>query len=205
MSTAIRDPWQRLSQLTREMDRAFDLRPTGDYDDDTRAATADWVPAVDIKEEQNRFVIYADVPGVDLNDIEITLSDGVLIVRGERESQSLERREDFKRMERRRGSFYRRFVLPDTADVDNISARGTNGALEIIIPKLQRAYTVPAGDRLPDSLPRLPAAAEPSTTGGELTEQDLLEVACRLLDQANHRVDFMRAEITKTIDVLQAR
>ncbi len=139
MAITTYDPWQRLNQLTREMERAFDLRPTGGNDDGTRAATAEWVPAVDIKEEQNRFVVFADIPGVDPKDIEITMDTGVLILRGERKHESVEEREGFKRVERARGTFYRRFMLPDTADVENISARGNNGVLEIVIPKQERA------------------------------------------------------------------
>jgi HSP20 family protein len=139
MAITTYDPWQRMNQLTREMERMFENRVPANSDDSTRSATADWVPAVDIKEEESRFVVFADVPGVDAKDIEITMDNGVLTLRGERQSESVEEREGFKRIERSRGAFYRRFVLPDTADVDNISARGNNGVLEIVIPKQERA------------------------------------------------------------------
>ncbi len=131
-------PWHRMNQLSRELERLFELQPARD-EDGTQSATADWVPTVDIKEEENRFVVYADIPGVDPKDIEITMDKGVLTIRGERKHESKEEREGYKRIERARGTFYRRFALPDTADVDNVSARGNNGVLEVVIPKQEAA------------------------------------------------------------------
>jgi HSP20 family protein len=132
------DPWNRLNQLTREMERVFDRRAV-DADESTQSATADWVPAVDIKEEENRFLVVADIPGVDPSDIEITMDNGLLTIRGERSSENTEEREGFKRVERSRGTFYRRFALPDTADVENVTAKGKHGVLEVVIPKQERA------------------------------------------------------------------
>ncbi len=132
------DPWNRLNQLTREMERVFDRRAV-DADESTQSATADWVPAVDIKEEENRFLVVADIPGVDPSDIEITMDNGLLTIRGERSSENTEEQEGFKRVERSRGTFYRRFALPDTADVENVTAKGKHGVLEVVIPKQERA------------------------------------------------------------------
>ncbi len=132
------DPWNRLNQLSREMERVFDRRAVA-ADESTQSATADWVPAVDIKEEENRFLVVADIPGVDPSDIEITMDNGVLTIRGERSSENTEEGEGFKRVERSRGSFYRRFALPDTADVEKVTATGKHGVLEVVIPKQERA------------------------------------------------------------------
>lgn len=132
------DPWQRLMQLHREMDTVMNPRAVAG-NDTTNAATADWIPAVDIKEEETRYVVMADVPGVDPEDIEIHMDNGLLTLRGERKSENVEEQSGYKRVERSRGSFYRRFSLPDTADVDNISAKGLNGVLEITIPKQEKA------------------------------------------------------------------
>ena len=131
-------PWNRMNQLSREFERLLDLQPARG-EDGTQSATADWVPTVDIKEEENRFVVLADIPGVDPKDIEITMDKGVLTIRGERKHENKEEREGYKRVERARGSFYRRFALPDTADVENVSARGNNGVLEVVIPKQEAA------------------------------------------------------------------
>ena len=102
-------------------------------------AQADWVPSVDIKEEAERFVIHADVPGVDPKDIEVSMEEGVLSLSGERKSEEREEANGWTRVERLSGRFLRRFSLPDTANAEGISAHGANGVLEIIIPKAAKA------------------------------------------------------------------
>ncbi|MHB8425192.1 MAG: Hsp20/alpha crystallin family protein [Gammaproteobacteria bacterium] len=128
------EPWNLVSQLHNEMNRLFD-RNLGTLDGDASLAATDWVPAVDIKEEPERFVIHADIPGVDPKEIEVTMEDGTLTIRGARKSESREERDGFRRVERVSGQFFRRFTLPDTADSEGISARGNHGVLEVIIPK----------------------------------------------------------------------
>jgi HSP20 family protein len=97
--------------------------------------TSQWVPRVDVKEEGDRFVLYADLPGIDPNDIEVSMDKGLLTIRGERSSETSEQTDRFSRIERRYGSFHRRFALPDSADPEGIQARGRHGVLEITIPK----------------------------------------------------------------------
>ncbi len=131
------EPWNMLTRLQNEMNRLFDDRlPRGE--DNGNIVTSDWIPKVDIKEEDQRFVILADIPGVEPKDIEVTMENGLLTIKGERASESTEEREGYKRIERSRGSFYRRFSMPDTADAEKISAHGKHGVLEIIIPKHER-------------------------------------------------------------------
>ena len=96
----------------------------------------DWVPAVDVVEEKDRFVLRADVPGVDPKDIDVSMDDGVLTVSGERHSESHDDSDGIKRFERVTGRFYRRFALPDSADAEGIKAKSANGILEVSIPKL---------------------------------------------------------------------
>ncbi len=130
------EPWSMLNQLQNEINRMFDTRlPTGETEDNANVMTGDWVPAVDIKEQDDCFLIHADVPGVDPKDIEVHMEGGVLSIKGHRESEKREEREHYKRVERVRGSFYRRFALPDTADAEKVSAKARNGVLEIVIPK----------------------------------------------------------------------
>jgi len=97
-----------------------------------------WRPAVDVKEEENRFVILADLPGVDLDDIEITTENGVLSLKGERNYEKAEENDGYKKLERAHGAFYRRFSLPDSVDEEKIEASGKNGVLEIAIPKQEK-------------------------------------------------------------------
>ena len=128
------EPWNLLDQMRREMDRAFDSRA----DEGSSVATSDWVPAVDIKEEKDSFVIVADIPGVDPKDIEVHMENGMLTIKGEKESEKKEEREGYKRVERSFGSFYRRFSLPDTADAEKITAKSNNGVLEVTIGKQEQ-------------------------------------------------------------------
>ena len=103
--------------------------------DDSSVVTSQWVPRVDVKEEKDRFVLYADLPGIDPDDIEVSMDKGILTIKGERSSESAENTDRYSRIERRYGSFHRRFALPDSADPDGIQAHGRNGVLEIVIPK----------------------------------------------------------------------
>jgi HSP20 family protein len=109
--------------------------------DESAVVTSQWVPRVDIKEETNRFVLYADIPGVDPQDIEVQMDKGMLTIKGERRGEATLESESFSRIERRHGSFHRRFALPDSADPEGISASGQNGVLQIVIPK--RPETTP--------------------------------------------------------------
>lgn len=124
MSITRYEPFGLLTQLQRELARA-----------EGSTATAEWSPSVDIKEEPDRFVIHADVPGVDPQDIDIHMENGQLTIKGEKKSEVTTDEKGYKRIERTHGSFYRRFGLPDSAEADQISARSKHGVLEIIIPK----------------------------------------------------------------------
>lgn len=102
---------------------------------DERAAALAWQPRVDVKEESDRYLVRADVPGVDPKDIEITLDDGVLTLRGERKEEVKDEKEGYRRVERFSGRFFRRFTLPERTDPDKVGARADKGVLEISIPK----------------------------------------------------------------------
>ena len=101
----------------------------------SNVATSQWMPLVDLKEEPDRFLIRADIPGVEPQDIEVSMDNGVLTIRGERAEDKAEERTGYHRIERARGSFYRRFTLPDVADEAKIAARSRLGVLEIEVPK----------------------------------------------------------------------
>ncbi|MDW2981148.1 MAG: Hsp20/alpha crystallin family protein [Rhodanobacter sp.] len=109
--------------------------------DQSNVVTSQWAPRVDIKEEDKRFVIYADVPGVDPGEIEVSMEKGILTIKGERTVENREQNGKFTRLERSHGLFHRRFALPDSADAEGITAHGKHGVLEIVIPK--KAETTP--------------------------------------------------------------
>ena len=104
-------------------------------DEEASIVTSDWTPAVDVKEEDRCFLITADLPGVDPKDVDITMQNGMLSIKGERSEEKKEEKEGYRLVERFSGSFYRRFTLPDTADPDKVKARAKNGVLEIEIGK----------------------------------------------------------------------
>ncbi|BAW80142.1 heat shock protein Hsp20 [Candidatus Nitrosoglobus terrae] len=134
------EPLHTLGQLQREVNRLFDTSPVR-HADEADLATSDWVPAVDIKEDTDRFIIYADLPGVEGKDIEITLDNSILTLKGHRESSKSEERQGYKRVERVSGTFLRRFTLPSSVDAAKVSARSQSGVLELVIPKNQQSQT----------------------------------------------------------------
>lgn len=103
----------------------------------SHVAAQPWLPRVDIREDEQRFVILADVPGIDPALIEVSMDNGVLSIKGERSGNAgdAETRSRFTRVERAGGAFNRRFTLPESADAEGITATGSHGVLEIVIPK----------------------------------------------------------------------
>jgi len=96
---------------------------------------------VDLQEENDRFILRADVPGVAAKDIEVSAEDGTLTVRGERPARERVSSDGFEHIERAAGTFLRRFTLPDSARAEAITARYADGVLEIEIPKQPRVET----------------------------------------------------------------
>ena len=129
------EPWSAMRQLQNEMSRVF-VNAAAGAEDGSNVVTSRWTPAVDIKEDSERFMITADIPGVEPKDIEVTMENGVLTIKGERKLETQdEGNNGYRRVERVYGSFYRRFTLPDTADAEAISANGQHGVLAVVIPK----------------------------------------------------------------------
>ncbi len=130
MTTLLRyQPWFAHRELVNEFNRYFERA------DATSGGSAEWTPAVDIEEYADKFVLTADVPGVDLKSVDVTLEKGVLTLSGQREQAVAAAGVEARRIERASGRFARRFCLPDTIDGEAVSAKGANGVLEIVIPK----------------------------------------------------------------------
>lgn len=138
MSLVSYDPNRAVRELRDDFSRLFGRWPF-DNGDASTVATSQWVPAVDIREEENRFLVEADVPGVNPDDIEVTMENGALTIRGERSSEVKQDEGGYRRVERVRGTFYRRFLLPETADPEKITATNKNGVLVIEIGKSEKA------------------------------------------------------------------
>ncbi|KRB08303.1 Hsp20/alpha crystallin family protein [Lysobacter sp. Root690] len=147
MNAMVRNPqWPTLNTSKQDPVRHFmdqflnDVFLRSTTTDESSVVTSQWVPLVDIQEENDKFVIFADLPGVDPKQIDVQMEKGILTIRGERRLDSRQS-QTFARTERQHGTFHRRFALPDSADPDGISASGSNGVLEIVIPK--RPETTP--------------------------------------------------------------
>ena len=126
MSIAIREPWGLLNRLSRDFDGFLGTPSSTDVA---------YIPAVDVREEKERFLVQADLPGVKPEDIEVTAEKGILTLRGERKAEKRETNEGYERIERVTGGFTRRFALPENVQAEEIKATFNHGVLEVSIPK----------------------------------------------------------------------
>lgn len=128
------DPVRDMVTLREKMNRLFEDVFTGQSEGKELAAST-WAPAVDIFETENDLVITAEVPGIDEKDIEIKIEDNTLILKGARKFEKETKEENYHRIERSYGSFYRAFTLPNSIDPEKIQAEHENGVLKITMPK----------------------------------------------------------------------
>lgn len=127
-------PWSFIDFLNRDFEHSAACLIAAET---VRRPASQWVPAVDITDEGSQFLLRADIPGINLEDIDVSMDGNVLTVSGVRHAE--ERSSDAagaQRIERSSGRFLRRFTLPETADAEHITAKSSNGVLEIVIPKL---------------------------------------------------------------------
>ena len=126
------------------------------------AAEARFVPAVDIYEDTKKVVLKIEVPGVDQKDIDIRVENQTMTVKGERKFEAEEKEQNFHRIERRYGSFYRAFMLPTTMDVENVQASYDAGVLKLELAKKPEAQPrqikVNVGGQKPVEEPQLVGA-----------------------------------------------
>lgn len=137
-----REPWDLFDwagpDVSRLFGKCFLQRMFGD-EDFHAASTTEWMPAVDIEDQDDQVVVRADVPGVKPEEINVTMENGVLALSGERKTENEEKGKDFTRVERTYGKFYRSFALPQGAEADKITAHAKDGVLEVVVPKTAKA------------------------------------------------------------------
>jgi HSP20 family protein len=126
-------PFAMMRRLSEEMDRAF-----GSSFGLFRGAGQEYMPPVEIREENNNIVICADVPGINKEDIHVEATEDGLVIEGERKREQQESRGGMQRSERMYGHFYRLIPLPEGADVDKASAQFKDGVLEVRVPLSQQ-------------------------------------------------------------------
>jgi HSP20 family protein len=106
---------------------------------DSQPTTGSFVPAVDVYEDNEKVVLKLDVPGIEEKDLDVRVENRTLTVKGERKFEKEEKEENFHRIERRYGSFYRAFTVPSTVDVENVDAKYTAGVLKLELKKKPEA------------------------------------------------------------------
>ena len=133
-----RKPIGNLFNLHNEMGRLFgDLLSS--QDSDANAENTSWMPTVDISETEKGFEILAELPGVNENDVNISVTDNLLTIKGEKRAEDKTDDKNFHRVERRYGSFQRSFTLPRQVNTAEIKAGYKDGILTLTIPKAEEA------------------------------------------------------------------
>ena len=100
-----------------------------------------WMPAFDISETEKDYVVTAELPGIDAKDIDVTLTEGVLTVKGEKKHETEDKGKDYHRIERRYGSFHRSFRIPKMVKTENIDSSFKDGVLVLTLPKSEESET----------------------------------------------------------------
>ena len=131
-------PWRgEMNRMKREMeslyDRFLDLRPLRRLTEEE-----EWMPVVDVSETAKEIIVNAEIPGVEAKDIGVNIEGNVLTIKGERQREHEEEGENFHRIERSYGSFYRSLRLPSEVDAEKIKATCEKGVLRIVIPKAKK-------------------------------------------------------------------
>src|SRR6266540_2225972 len=150
MATMMRwDPFQDLrnAQEQEEMAQMVQMSPMlahalglhGQQQGSGRATTTAWAPALDISERKDAYLVTVELPGVEADDLEITLEGGLLTIRGERHFAHDSSEQQFHRVERRYGAFRRSIKLPAQVQAEPIEASFENGVLQILVPKMEEA------------------------------------------------------------------
>ncbi len=130
------NPLRDMEEMQDRVLRSFGLSPNRRVQDGQQTlTTAEWAPSVDISEDDHEYLIKAELPEVNKDDVKVTLENGVLIIKGERKFEKEEKNRKYHRIERSYGSFVRSFSIPDNAAPDKISADFKDGVLQVRLLK----------------------------------------------------------------------
>jgi HSP20 family protein len=168
MATMTRwDPFQDLRDAQDEMAQMDPMSPRlahalglhGQPQGSGRATATAWAPALDISERKDAYLVTVELPGVEPDDLEITLEDGLLTIQGERHFAHDSTEQQFHRIERRYGAFRRSITLPAQVQAEQIEASFDNGVLQVVVPKMEEAT--------PKRIQVRPGRADLPAAGGE--------------------------------------
>jgi HSP20 family protein len=130
-------PFTGLTDLKQDLDRFFDR--FGDFKMQELPALGDWAPCTDVSETKDALVVKTEVPGLDPKDIQISLQEQMLTIKGEKKQEKEDQDEHYHRVERRYGSFVRTVLLPVGVDGSKVTAAFKNGLLSVTLPKTTAA------------------------------------------------------------------
>jgi HSP20 family protein len=135
------NPTTDTAHLSQRMERLFnEMMGRGLWrEPEERSLRGSWVPAINILEREDAMVITADLPGLKAEDVEVTVEEGTLSIRGERRLEEAAEGETYHRVERLYGVFERTFTLPNSVDVEKIEARFCNGEMVLTLPKREES------------------------------------------------------------------
>ncbi|MBN1493433.1 MAG: Hsp20/alpha crystallin family protein [Candidatus Omnitrophica bacterium] len=135
------NPFYELDRLHNELNSLFDWTFGGGGYPERQLGLLEtgWAPAVDVYDSKDNILVKADVPGLKKEDIDVTIQDNTLIIRGEKKEEHEERDKDYVRTERFHGAFHRTITLPGDVDAAKAKAEYKNGTLELTLPKKEEA------------------------------------------------------------------
>jgi HSP20 family protein len=133
------DPLRELDEFSNRLSTFFGPNQVHNRDENNWFTKAQWAPLVDISEDEHEYLIKAELPGIDKDQVKVTVENGLLLIAGERKSEHEEKNRKYHRVERSYGSFLRSFSLPDDADGTKIKAEFKNGVLKVHLPKSEDA------------------------------------------------------------------
>ncbi|MEN3037978.1 MAG: Hsp20/alpha crystallin family protein [Candidatus Kryptonium sp.] len=136
----IRDLATEIFDLQREINKMFS-RFFREFEEEEEIRVTRWSPRVDISETDDEYIVRAEIPGVNKDDIKITIKENMLTISGEKKQEKETKNENFHRIERVYGSFSRSFTLPGAVKVDKVEAKFKDGVLTIKLPKVEEAKT----------------------------------------------------------------
>lgn len=123
-------PWHELESINRQLSRMLDESPESEE-------RGNWLPAVDIHETEDMFIVEAEVPGIEKKDIKVNVENGMLTISGERRYEKDVKEEGRHRIERSYGRFTRSFALPTHVDTSKVAAKVEDGMLKVTLPKTE--------------------------------------------------------------------
>lgn len=133
------EPLQELEEIQNRLSSFFGRSPGRRGNGHEDLALADWAPMADISEDENEYVIKAELPELKKEDVKVTVENGVLTISGERKFEKEEKKKKYHRVERAYGRFTRSFALPDNADASKVKAEFKDGMLTVHLPKSEKA------------------------------------------------------------------